>query len=151
MKSKINYWKLVKSSRNLVTNINFRNNQNYIISDYSKFKFYRTYYRTWFSKNIWKILWNSFIIITIIWIFSKILKEDFLINFWIEYLFIWWFIFFLLSLLFIVFDSFFYFFYKKFSFMFWKKKFISNRFIFLKRPKKSWFSFNRRDFISFKK
>jgi hypothetical protein len=51
-KNKINYDKLVKSSRDLVNNKNFRNNQNYIISDFSKFKFYRTYYRTWFNKNI---------------------------------------------------------------------------------------------------
>jgi hypothetical protein len=51
-KNKISYDKLVKSSRDLVNNKNFRNNQNYIISDFSKFKFYRTYYRTWFNKNI---------------------------------------------------------------------------------------------------
>jgi hypothetical protein len=148
METKINYWKLGKLSRNLVNNKNFRNNQNYIISDFSKFKFYRTYYRTWFNKNIWKIIWYSFFLLLISSIFFKLLKEDFNIILPIEEIWIIWFILFVLMLIFIIFDNVFFYIYKKISYIFWKQKFSSNRYIFKKSPKSY---YNRRDFISFKK
>jgi hypothetical protein len=51
-------------------------------------------------------------------------------------------------LIFIIFDNIFFYIYKKISYIFWKQKFSSNRYIFKKSPKPY---YNRRDFISFKK
>jgi hypothetical protein len=51
-------------------------------------------------------------------------------------------------LIFIIFDNIFFYIYKKISYIFWKQKFSSNRYIFKKSPKSY---YNRRDFISFKK
>lgn len=153
-KNKINYWKLVKSSRVLVTNKNFRNNQNYIISDFSKFKFFNKYYRSWLSKKAGKItmyiftfmIFSSILFVSMIDVFGKeFVKWIFIYT----YLFSWISILFLLF--FIIYDRFIYYFYKKFSFIKRKHVFVSNRYIFLKNPSRSKYILNRRDFISFKK
>lgn len=153
-KNKINYWKLVKSSRVLVTNKNFRNNQNYIISDFSKFKFFNKYYRSWLSKKANKItiyiftfmIFSSILFVSMIDVFGKeFVKWIFIYT----YLFSWISILFLLF--FIIYDRFIYYFYKKFSFIKRKHVFVSNRYIFLKNPSRSKYILNRRDFISFKK
>jgi hypothetical protein len=152
--NKINYWKLVKSSRNLLKNKNFRNNQNYIISDFSKFKFSSKYYRSWFSKKIWKFLRYMFIIMVPSWILLDIAKDDintqFLANIYF-YICLFSFISFIFILFFILFNRGIYYYYKKFNFIKRKHIFASNRYIFLKDPKKNVYRLNRRDFISFKK
>ena len=154
VKNKINYWKLVKSSRDLVKNKNFRNNQNYIISDFSKFKFSSKYYRSWFSKKAWKILRYMFMIMFPSGILLVITKEDLNVQFLEDIYFsicIFSFISFFSILFFILFNRLVYYYYKKFSFIKRKHVFVSNRYIFFKNPKKIAYKLNRRDFISFKK
>jgi hypothetical protein len=154
VKNKINYSQLVKSSRDLVKNKNFRNNQNYIISDFSKFKFSSKYYRSWFSKKAWKILRYLFLLMFSSWIILSVTKESFSSSFLINiyfYMCLIFFIFFLFILLFILFDRWIYYYYKKFSFIKRKHIFATDRYIFFKNPKKKAYRLNRRDFISFKK
>jgi len=151
-RNKINYGSLVKSSRELVKNTNFRNNQNYIISDFSKFKFYRSYYKNWFNKNLWFLISLLFCI----GIFAPLIFKLINIFYWFEIIlgfgfYITLLFIFVLLMFSIIFDSIFYYFYKKFSFIFWKQKFTSDRYIFFKNPKKNAYRLNRRDFISFKK
>ena len=151
---KINYSKLVKSSRDLVKNKNFRNNQNYIISDFSKFKFSSKYYRSWFSKKAWKILRYLFMIMVVSWIMLAITKEDLNVQFLEDiyfYICIFSFISFIFILFFILFNRGIYYYYKKFNFIKRKHIFASDRYIFFKNPKKKAYRLNRRDFISFKK
>jgi len=154
MKSKINYWSLVKSSRDLVKNKNFRNNQNYIISDFSKFKFSAKYYRSWLSKKAWNIVRYIFNFMLVSTILLVIIRNDFdpniLTNIF-SYMSILWLGSFFLVLLFILFDRWIYYYYKKFSFIKRKHVFASNRYIFFKNPKGKAYKLNRRDFISFKK
>ena len=154
MKSKINYWSLVKSSRDLVKNKNFRNNQNYIISDFSKFRFSSKYYRSWLSRKVWDIIRYIFNFIIVSIILFAILKDYFdlviLQNIFIFIVTISWII--LISLLsYVFFKRWIYYYYKKFSFIKRKDVFASNRYIFFKNPKGKAYKLNRRDFISFKK
>lgn len=142
-KSKINYWELVSSTRELLTNNNFRNNQNYIVSDFIKFEFSRRYYKTFFNKNLWNFFTISFSLLLGLNIFFR--------NIWFELFMalnfiIWFFIFILILLMF--YDRFVYFFYKKYSFIKKNHIFSSKRLIIKKDYK---LSFTRSDFISFKK
>ncbi len=134
-KNKINYWKLVKSSRDLVSNKNFRNNQNYIISDFSKFKFSNKYYRSWLSRKSWDILryiFNFMIFSSILFIpIIKDLDKIIIMNIFI-YSILFLLSIFLFVSVFIMYDRFIYYFYKKFSFIKRKHVFVSNRYIFLK-------------------
>ncbi len=150
VKNKINYWKLVKSSRDLLKNKNFRNNQNYIISDFSKFRFSSKYYRSTFLKYINKTLVYLMYLFVFIVIFIKNIDNDFLINLLLYFLLILIVLFWLLILI-LVFKETIYFYYKKFNFIKRRHIFASDRYIFFKNPKKKAYRLNRRDFISFKK
>lgn len=149
IKNKIIYDSLVKSSKKLVENNNFKNNQNYIISNFTRFKFQRAYYKNWFQKHVSKLITSLFFL----WFFTPFLTNLLSVSFSYEAIFwfytLLWFLFVLLMFS-IIFEGIIYFFYKKINFILWTQKFVSNRYIFLKRPTKKWYILNRRDFISFK-
>ena len=152
MKTKILYGKeIIKHFSNedeLLISNNFRNNQNYIISDYLKFKFERTYNKSWLIKNFFKILF----FILLIWIFTpttlfifvgidKIIAVTAFI-----FLFLWGFI--IILLLYAIYYFFFNYFYKSLTIKNWFYSYLTNKYILKKTPLKD---SRKKDYISYEK
>jgi len=140
---------LIKSHKELIIQSNFRNNQNYVLTDFWKYNFYNKYYN---KRKIANMFFSIFaIIFWILFVLLIFLKETYfpLINF--DYylpriilptifILVFWFIF-----------------YWIYYFIKWKilyhtdNKFNTNIYIFRKRIRNTLKEFNKYDFISFKK
>ena len=133
--------KLINPIWSLISNRNFRNNQNYIISKLEKFKFFKSYYRTWIYSNALKIFWFLFWAMLIFMYFSMI---------YIYFKYIVFLLIFLILLIpiFVIFEWAIISFYSKYIYTWKWKKYIINRYVFKKSPK---LSNTRKNFISFKK
>ena len=106
VKNNINYWNIikddlkvrykrirtsntrVKESKNILDNSNFRNNQNYIISDYtinnSKNRWFKNTMNVFFTTiaftTIWLYFWMDILVILVIWSFIIAL---FILFYWV--------------------------------------------------------------------
>lgn len=140
---------LIKSHKELVIQANFRNNQNYVLSDYWKFEFYNKYFN---KRTIVKKYFSFFtIIFWLLFIFTIILKENNILWYNFESYLSWiliWTIFFLViwSILYLI-----YYFIKWKILYYSDNDFVSNVYIFRKRIRNNLRDFNKYDFISFKK
>ena len=132
--------KLIRPIWSLISNKNFLNNQNYIISWLWKFKFFKYYYRTWIYSNALKIFWFLFGFMLFFMYFSM------------EYIYLKYLVFLLVFLIllipvFVIFEWSIISFYSKYIYIWIWKKYIINRYVFKKSPKSN----NRKNFISFRK
>ncbi len=131
----------ISKKYNFITNKNFRNNQNYILSEYIKYDFHHKYYN-YLKKYILIFSWIAALTPITLYItgFLNILKFENAIFLWLI-----WFIFtvYLLTTINEI-----WYMLKKYYIIFFNKKFNYNSYLFKKNPKKF---YSRKDFIYFKR